>query len=39
MLTRVGLDHLKEALETNGCRGMIRNGKPLKDLFLLAMKP
>ena len=35
MLTRVGPDKFEEALETNGCRGMIRNGKPLKDFVFV----
>ena len=35
MLTRLGPDHFEEALETNGCRGMIRNGKPLKDFVFV----
>ena len=35
MLTRIGFDKFEEALETNGCRGMIRNGKPLEDFVFV----
>lgn len=35
MLTRIGPDNFEHALETNGCRGMIRNGKPLKDFVFV----
>ncbi len=35
MLSRIGPDDFEQALETNGCRGMIRNGKPLKDFVFV----
>jgi hypothetical protein len=35
MLCRIGPDNFEQALETNGCRGMIRNGKPLKDFVFV----
>jgi hypothetical protein len=35
MLCRIGPDIFEQALETNGCRGMIRNGKPLKDFVFV----
>ena len=35
MLCRIGPDIFELALETNGCRGMIRNGKPLKDFVFV----
>lgn len=36
MLCRIGPDIFEQALETNGCRGMIRNGKPLKDFVYVS---
>lgn len=36
MLCRIGPDNFEQALETNGCRGMIRNGKPLKDFVFVS---
>ena len=35
MLCRIGPDNFEHALETNGIRGMMRNGKPLKDFVFL----
>jgi hypothetical protein len=35
MLCRIGPDIFEQALDTNGCRGMIRNGKPLKDFVFV----
>ena len=35
MLCRIGPDIFEQALETNGCRSMIRNGKPLKDFVFV----
>ena len=35
MLCRIGPDIFEQALETNGIRGMIRNGKPLKDFVFV----
>lgn len=35
MLCRIGPDIFESALETNGIRGMIRNGKPLKDFVFV----
>ena len=35
MLCRIGPDIFEQALETNGCHGMIRNGKPLKDFVFV----
>lgn len=35
MLCRIGPDNFEQALETNGCRGMLRNGKPLKDFVFV----
>ncbi len=36
MLCRIGPDNFEQALETNGIRGMIRNGKPLKDFVFVS---
>ncbi|RZA01854.1 MAG: TfoX family protein [Sphingobacteriaceae bacterium] len=36
MLCRIGPDIFEQALKTNGVRGMIRNGKPLKDFVFLS---
>ncbi len=36
MLCRIGPDIFEQALETNGCRGMVRNGKPLKDFVYVS---
>jgi len=36
MLCRIDPDIFEKALETNGCRGMIRNGKPLKDFVFVS---
>ena len=35
MLCRIGPNNFEQALETIGCRGMIRNGKPLKDFVFV----
>ncbi|GAA4089659.1 TfoX/Sxy family protein [Mucilaginibacter panaciglaebae] len=35
MMCRIGPEY-KEALELNGVRGMIRNGKPLKDFVYVS---
>jgi hypothetical protein len=38
MLCRIGPDIFEQALETNGVRGMIRNGKPLKDFVFVGLE-
>ncbi len=35
MLCRIGPDMFEQALETNHVRGMLRNGKPLKDFVFV----